>query len=136
MLFPDRIHAGKLLAQKFLSFQGTRDFIVFGIPRGGVVVAKEIASALHAPLDVLICRKIGAPGNEEFAIGAISEQGGLFFNDNMIAAYGISQQYLDGAIASETKKIAEYRKVFRGGRKLPALKKKSSSSQMTAPQPA
>src|SRR3989338_985140 len=125
MIFQNRALAGTQLAQKLTHLKGVKNLIILGLPRGGVVTAVEIAHALHAPLDVIICRKIGAPGNEEFAIGAISENGGVFFNQDVIAAYGISKSYIDATIVRETKKIAAYQNAFRGEAKPPSLKNKT-----------
>ena len=125
MTFQNRADAGAELAQKLQHLKNAKNLLVLGLPRGGVVTAVEIAHALHAPLDVIICRKIGAPGNEEFAIGAISENGGLFLNQDVIAAYGISKSYIDATIARETKKIAKYQQAFRGEAKPPSLKNKT-----------
>src|SRR3989338_7117205 len=124
MIFQNRADAGEQLGQKLKHLKGDKNLLVLGLPRGGVVTAAEIARFLNAPLEVIICRKIGAPGNEEFAIGAISENVGLFLNQDVIAAYGISQNYIDATIARETKKIAAYQNTFRGGGKSPNLKNK------------
>jgi len=102
MIFQNRADAGEQLGQKLKHLKGDKNLLVLGLPRGGVVTAAEIARFLNAPLEVIICRKIGAPGNEEFAIGAISENGGEFLNQDVITAYGISQNYIDATIASET----------------------------------
>lgn len=125
MSFQNRGHAGAQLAQKLTHLKDGENLLVLGLPRGGVVTAAEIARALDAPLNVIICRKIGAPGNEEFAIGAISEAGGLFLNQELIAAFGADHAYLDAAIARELEKIAHYQKEFRGGKQLPDLKNKT-----------
>src|SRR3989338_1196509 len=125
MIFQNRALAGTQLAQKLTHLKGVKNLIILGLPRGGVVTAAEIARFLNAPLEVIICRKIGAPGNEEFAIGAISENGGLFLNQDVIAAYGISKSYIDATIARETKKIAKYQNTFRGSGKSPNIKNKT-----------
>src|SRR3989338_11436545 len=125
MIFQNRADAGEQLGQKLKHLKGDKNLLVLGLPRGGVVTAAEIARFLNAPLEVIICRKIGAPGNEEFAIGAISENVGLFLNQDVITAYGISQNYIDATIARETKKIAAYQNTFRGGGKSPNIKNKT-----------
>jgi predicted phosphoribosyltransferase len=125
MIFQNRQQAGKLLAEKVKQLlKDDKDTFVLGLPRGGVVIAYEIAKVLNAKLNVIICRKIGAPGNEEFAIGAVSEANGLFLNQDIIDSYGISQQYLQTIIQQEQEKIKTYQKEFRQGDPLPSLKDK------------
>ena len=75
-VFKDRIHAGQELAEALVKYAGRNDAIVLGLPRGGVPVAYEVAKKLGAPLDVLVVRKLGVPGYEEFAMGAIASGGG------------------------------------------------------------
>ena len=75
MQFADRRQAGQMLAQKLVRYRDDPDVVVLGLPRGGVPVAFEVAQALHAPLDVFIVRKLGMPGHEEFAMGAIATGG-------------------------------------------------------------
>ena len=125
MIFQNRADAGEQLGQKLKHLKGDKNLLVLGLPRGGVVTAAEIARFLNAPLEVIICRKIGAPGNEEFAIGAISENGGEVLNQDVVTAYGISQNYIDATIARETKKIAAYQNTFRGSGKSPNIKNKT-----------
>lgn len=125
MLFQNREDAGAQLAQKLTHLQDVQKLLVLGLPRGGVVTAAEISSALRAPLEVIICRKIGAPGNEEFAIGAISEAGGEFLNPDIVGMYGIDREHTDKTIEQENKKIILYQKKFRNGKLLPSLKDKT-----------
>ena len=99
MLFQDRHDAGKQLAERLHQYRGT-DAIVLGLPRGGVVVAYEVARALDLPLDVVIVRKIGAPGNPEYAIGALAENGELTLNEEEIEAYGIPRPYVEREVAA------------------------------------
>lgn len=93
-LYRDRIEAGAVLANLLSAYRG-RDTLVIGIPRGGVVVAAEIARLLDAELDVVIARKLGAPGQPELAIGAVTADGGRFLNEEMMQALQISPSYLD-----------------------------------------
>ena len=88
----DRREAGRLLAQKLSPYADRPDVIVLALPRGGVPVAYEVARALNAPLDVFVVRKVGLPGHEEFAIGAIASGGLKFRNPLMIAADSIPEQ--------------------------------------------
>lgn len=93
-LFRDRIEAGDVLAKSLAGYRG-RNTLVVGIPRGGVVVAAEIARQLEAELDVVVARKLGAPGQPELAIGAVTADGGRFLNDEMMVALQIAPSYLD-----------------------------------------
>lgn len=125
MPFQNRQDAGKLLARELKKYlSDNQNLLILALPRGGVPVGFEIAKAFNAKLDVIICRKIGAPGNPEFAIGAISEAGGKFLNKKIIDGYGISQKYIDDAIAAEQEKIRAYQKEFRSGEALASLKNK------------
>lgn len=118
MLFQNRQEAGKLLAQELKKYlSDNQNLLILALPRGGVPVGFEIARKLKARLNIIICRKIGAPNNSEFAIGAISEHGGLFLNKQIIDAYDINQKYIDDTIAAEQEKIRDYQKEFRCERK-------------------
>lgn len=94
--FRDRIHAGQVLAAALAPYRrnGT---VVLGIPRGGMVVAAEVARTLEADLDVIVAKKIGAPGQQELAIGAVTADGGRALNDDLIDSLRVSQSYLDAA---------------------------------------
>jgi predicted phosphoribosyltransferase len=93
-LYRDRIEAGAALAALLLGYRG-RDTLVVGIPRGGVVVAAEVARSLDAELDVVVARKLGAPGQQELAIGAVTADGGRFLNEDLINALRVSAPYLE-----------------------------------------
>ena len=117
-VFRDREHAGRLLADALLQ-QGFAnaergDLLILAIPRGGVVVAAEVARALGAPLDVWLARKIGAPGNAEFAIGSISSHGELALDQRTIDALGISQAYIQETIRREQAELERRMVLFRG----------------------
>lgn len=103
--YRDRIEAGAVLAKSLLGYRGS-DTLVLGIPRGGVVVAAEIARLLEAELDVVVARKLGAPGQPELGIGAVTADGGRFLNEEMLQALHISTPYLD---AITTVEMAEAR---------------------------
>lgn len=113
-LFDDRTQAGADLAQHLDAYREPRP-LVLGIPRGGVPVAAEVARRLDADLDVIVARKLGAPGHEELAIGAVTSSGARFLNDEVIAYVGATDRYLD-AVTSEQRAEAERReRRFRAG---------------------
>lgn len=94
MIFQDRQHAGQLLAQALKKYQNHPQAIVLGLPRGGVVLAYEVAQVLHLPLDIICARKIGAPFNPEYAIGAITDLGESFLDEGVIERLDIPPEYL------------------------------------------
>lgn len=121
MVYNDRKDAGKQLAERLSHYRGKPDAIVLGLPRGGVTVAFEIAGALNLPLDILIVRKIGFPGNPELAVGALSETGALVLNEDIIAMYGVERDYLARESNRQKEEIARRKVLFRGGEGLPPL---------------
>lgn len=114
MIFLDRYDAGQKLAIILEPYRAERP-MVLGLPRGGVVVASEVARALSAPLDVLIVRKLGAPGAPEFAIGAVAPEATLV-NANLVEHFGISHEYLSHVITQETDEMRRRERVYRSGR--------------------
>lgn len=115
MIFKDRKQAGEQLAQKLTKYRG-KDVIVLAVPRGGVVVGVEIAKALGTPLDVIITRKIGAPGNPEFAIGAIGPNDQIVLNEEVIRSYKIPQEYLNSEIGKQGLEMERRERLFREGK--------------------
>lgn len=111
MLFNDRRDAGIKLAAKLEKYRHEPQAVVVGLARGGVVVAHALAKALNLPLDVVVIRKIGAPMQEELAVGAIDEDGHGFFNDAIIQALNISPAYLQEEIEKQ-KELARQRAVL------------------------
>src|SRR5436853_3789771 len=105
MLFRNRTHAGQVLAGMLEEYGNRDDVVVLGLPRGGVPVAAEVASALHAPLDVFLVRKLGVPGHEELAMGAIASGGIRVLNDDVIKAVGISGAEIDAVAARELRTL-------------------------------
>ena len=95
MSFEDRVDAGERLAKALKNYQGIKNGLVIGLPRGGVIVAHEVAQALHLPLDVIITKKIGAPGNSELAIGAIDENGEGPLDKELIQTLGVTEAAID-----------------------------------------
>lgn len=122
--FYDRSDAGKQLAERLKNYKGRAGVMVLGLPRGGVVVAYEVARALHLPLDVLIVRKIGVPWQPELAMGAIVESGGEFINQHLVAELNISREEINKVIQEEKKELSRRQVAYRGHRILPDLREK------------
>jgi len=118
--FRDRIDAGQRLADALRPYQ-RGDAVVLGIPRGGVPVAAEVARILGLPLDVVVARKLGAPGQQELAIGAVTANGGLYLNHDLIRDLGVNQAYLDSEVERKRAEARDRERRFRGGRPSPAL---------------
>jgi putative phosphoribosyl transferase len=112
--FADRHHAGRELAERLRGLGRERP-VVLALPRGGVPVASEIAAALNAPLDVLVARKIGAPGNPELGIGAIAEGGITVLSEEAIRSLSIGGHELESAIAQATRELADRVRRYRAG---------------------
>jgi predicted phosphoribosyltransferase len=112
--FKDRAHAGRLLAGALRRYAGRDDVVVLGLPRGGVPVAFEVAEALHAPLDVIVVRKLGVPGWEELAMGAISTGGIRVLNEEIIRRAGISREQIEAVTARELAELRRRETAFRG----------------------
>jgi len=119
MIFQNRIDAGQKLAKALkekLPESDLKKAIVLALPRGGVVVGGQLAQILKIPLDVIITRKIGAPGNPEFAIGAVGLKSNSIFNQEVIASYGISRDYLEKEIKKEKLEIMRRYDLYRRGK--------------------
>jgi len=119
MIFANRSEAGRSLAWRLEKFADRQDVIVLGIPRGGVPVAFVVAKALHAPLDVLVLRKLGVPGHEELAFGAIALGGTRVLDRHILRHIGISQSEVDLITAKERAELLRREKTYRGN--LPSL---------------
>ena len=119
--FSDRVEAGKRLASALRDFAG-KNGIVLAIPRGGVVVGYEIAKALSLPLDVIIPRKIGAPDNPELAIGAMTEDGTIILDDNLITYIGVPRDYIKAESERQKHEIERRLKLYRQNEPYPSLK--------------
>lgn len=124
MRFHDRSQAGQLLAEKLRAYQHS-DGIVLGLPRGGVPVAYEVARALGLPLDVLVVRKLGTPGHEELAMGAIAWGGGRVLNWEVIESLQISPADLEAVEARERLELERRQQAYRGNRPPLALEGKT-----------
>ncbi len=124
-MFEDRADAGKKLAERLIHYKDRGDVIVLALPRGGVVTGFEIASALHAPLDVLIVRKIGLPDNPELAMGAVAETGAAVWNSDVVRYSGLSEEELRQEVLRGKEEIARRAALYRNGRRLPDLSGKT-----------
>jgi putative phosphoribosyl transferase len=113
--FEDRIDAARVLARRLASYRG-KDVLVLGIPRGGVPVAAEVARALDADVDVVVARKLGAPGQPELAIGAVTANGGEFLNEAIVRALKVSDAYIAGVKREQMKEARRRETRFRGDR--------------------
>lgn len=114
--FQDRRDAGRRLAQRLADLAGRRDTLVLGIPRGGVPVAYEVAKALHAPLDVIVVRKLGYPGVEELAMGAIASGGVRVLNADVLDEMSVPQRVIDRVAAREGAEVIRRERLYRGDR--------------------
>jgi predicted phosphoribosyltransferase len=120
VLFRNREEAGKKLAKALKEFKG-KDVVVLGIPRGGVVVANEVAKALEAPLDVVVTRKIEAPDEPEYALGAVTQEGEVIMDRQAAESLGASPAYLDDQIRKKREEVKERMQRLRGDRGYPRL---------------
>jgi len=116
--FRDRADAGRRLAQRLHHYAGRDGVVVLGLPRGGVAVAAEVARELDAPLDVFVVRKLGVPGHEELAMGAIASGGVRVLNDDVIAWYRLPPSTIDEVAHSEALELERRERLYREGRPL------------------
>lgn len=114
-IFADRKEAGRLLAAELAKYAGRENVLVLGLPRGGVPVAAEVARALRVPLDVLVVRKLGAPGQEELAIGAIGEGGVKVLNEQLVRSLGLDEADIERIAAAERRELRRRVSSYRGG---------------------
>src|SRR5438477_2087852 len=120
-VFPNRAEAGRLLGLKLSKYAGRDDVIVLGLPRGGVPVAYEVARALRVPLDVFIVRKLGVPGFEELAVGAIASGGVRVLNEEVANALPNRDAIIEAVTAKETAELERREREYRDGRPAPEL---------------
>ena len=121
MTFQNRRDAGKRLASLLHEYAGVKNVLVLGLPRGGVPVAYEVAQALHAPLDVFVVRKLGVPGQEELAFGAIATGGVRILNSSVMEHARITEEEVETVSRAETKELERRERAFRGGRAAPQI---------------
>jgi putative phosphoribosyl transferase len=122
MIFRDRLHAAHLLAQELASREVSPDALVLGLPRGGVPMARAIADALGAPVDVLLVRKLGVPAQPELAFGAIAENGARVLDRAIMDESGVTPRQVEQIAAREQDEIARRARLLRGRRPAPVLK--------------
>jgi predicted phosphoribosyltransferase len=120
--FSDRAEAGRLLAEKLGQYANRPEVVILALPRGGVPVAFEIAKALRAPLDVFIVRKLGVPGREELAMGAIASGGVRVINQSVVDSLGIASEVLDSVTASESLELERRERAYRNIRVAPPVR--------------
>ena len=119
-MFTDRIHAGRELARSLARFRGSQP-LVLALPRGGVPIGQEVASALDSDLDVLVVRKLGAPTNPEFAFGAVGEGGTVILDEQSVSSLHLDDATLQRIVDASRQEIDRRVDVYRRGRALPSL---------------
>src|SRR3954451_8052915 len=116
MVFRNREDAGQQLAKQLAAYANRENVVVLGIPAGGVPVAYEVAKALHAPLDTFLSRKLGVPGHEELAFGAIAAGTGRFIDEQIVKATGISNEQIEQITEATKAKLEQRALLYRGSR--------------------
>jgi predicted phosphoribosyltransferase len=119
--FRDRLEAGRLLAERLRAHAGRDDVIVLALPRGGVPVAYEVAKALGAPLGVFVVRKVGVPGHEELAMGAIASGGVVLLDEGLVRRLGLGRAELERAVATEQRELQRREEAYTSGREPPQV---------------
>jgi putative phosphoribosyl transferase len=123
--FADRAEAGELLAERLTAYRDRDDVVVLGLPRGGVPVAREVARRLGVLLDVYVVRKLGVPGHEELAMGAIATGGVRLLNHDVVNALGIPMNVINAVAAREQQELERREQAYRGDRGPIALTNKT-----------
>ncbi|HIC7356876.1 TPA: phosphoribosyltransferase [Legionella pneumophila] len=122
--FQDRYQAGQLLGRKLKSYANRNDVIVLALPRGGVPVAAMISEVINAPLDLMIVRKLGVPGHEELAFGALASNKIKVYNEELLQYLQLSQKDINQVISQEENELARRNRAYRGDKPFPDLKNK------------
>ena len=125
MIYRNRTEAGRHLASRLVDYADRPDVLVLALPRGGVPVAFEVASALNAPLDIFLVRKLGVPGHEELAMGAIATGDVRVLNEEVMRYLKIPGEVIDAVAAGERRELERREKVYRGGRPAPEVRGKT-----------
>jgi putative phosphoribosyl transferase len=120
--FRNRKEAGLLLAKELAAYEHLPNVLILAFPRGGVPVGFEIAKALHVPLDVVLVRKLGVPGHEELAMGAIATGGGRLLNDSVVRMFQISRREIEWIGAKEELELQRRERLYRGGQAEPVIR--------------
>src|SRR5437660_9274089 len=126
LFFHDRRDAGRRLAEWLDQYRDNPDVRVLALPRGGVPVAYEVAAALRAPLDVFLVRKLGVPGQEELAMGAIASGGVVVLNDDVVRALDIGSAAVHRVAVDEGRELARREQTYRQGRAAPDLARRTA----------
>lgn len=113
----DREQAGRLLAEKLAGYAGRSDVVVLALPRGGIPVAHEIAETLGAPMDIFLVRKLGVPGFEELAMGAVAMGGAKFVDPDVVDAFHVSAEAVEQVVQAERREMARREMEYRGDRR-------------------
>ena len=121
MTFRNREEAGRRLVERLIQYRGDPTAIILALPRGGAAVGYQLSVGLHLPLDVFITRKLGAPDNPEYALGAVGETGTIYLNPDAMAAYGLSRSDLEEVVQEQQREIARRQDLYRQDRRLPLL---------------
>jgi len=121
VIFKNREEAGRQLVAELLQYRNDPRGLILALPRGGVAVGYQLSLALNLPLDVFLTRKIGAPSNPEYAIGAVAETGSRYLNQEAVSSFGLSRYELDRLIYVQEKEIARHKDLYRQGRPFPQL---------------
>lgn len=121
MRFKNREEAGRRLVDRLMRYQEDPAALIVALPRGGVAVGYQLSLGLHLPLDVFITRKLGAPDNPEYALGAVGETGRVYLNHDAMATYGLSQSDVEALVQAQQREIARRRDLYRQDRHLPTL---------------
>jgi putative phosphoribosyl transferase len=124
-LFRDRTEAGRQLAARLAQYADRPDVLVLALPRGGVPVGYEVARALHVPMDVFIVRKLGVPGHEELAMGAVASGGVRVLNDQVVRGLGIPDYVIDAVAGWEQQELERRERLYRGQRPPPDVRGKT-----------
>src|SRR3954471_12158613 len=122
MLFGNRAEAGQRLAAKLGQYANRPDVLVLALPRGGVPVAYEVAQALHAPLDIFLVRKLGLPGHEELAMGAIASGGARVLNEDVVRPLQVSDEIIDAVAQQELRELERRERLYRDDRPPPDVR--------------
>jgi putative phosphoribosyl transferase len=119
--FRNREEAGRRLVDRLIQYRNEPAAIILALPRGGVAVGYQLSLGLHLPLDVFITRKLGAPDNPEYALGAVGETGTVYLNPDAMAAYGLSRVDIEDLVQVQQREITRRQQLYRQDRHLPTL---------------